>query len=168
MSPSHLRTVQEVQKSILMHSQLMPQALLYHDWRELTKKRLSEKGPMSNAKLPKSKMQRAETKVYVKWVMEEIQKNRGDFDDFTKGKGIIATREKFLAWLETDEGIKGRKEGDTNTTVNVGGSHESEKRFGKTIIVPVGILGCGVYTCTWRMSSFTHSLLFEQAKQRFP
>jgi tRNA ligase len=74
---------------------------MYRDWREITKALLTRG---EGAKLPKSKMARPETKVYVKWVREEIKKHPELFDGYTKGHGIIATRERFLRWLETAEG----------------------------------------------------------------
>jgi len=53
--------------------------------------------------LPKSKIARPETKVYVMWVKEEIKARPALFDGYTKGHGIIA-RERFLRWLVTAEG----------------------------------------------------------------
>jgi tRNA ligase len=78
---------------------------MYQDWREVTKSLLS-KG-ISDAKLPKSKLKRKETRLYVDWVKKEIKHNPSAFSEFTKGKGLIATRERFLAWMETDVGKKG-------------------------------------------------------------
>jgi tRNA ligase len=77
---------------------------MYRDWREVTKILLSDKGKMDASSLPKSKMRRNETKLYVKWVIEEIKKDRESFSGFAKGKGFIATREKFLKYLETEQG----------------------------------------------------------------
>lgn len=79
---------------------------MYRDWREITESLLSTKNPMTPSVLPKSKMGRAETKLYVKWVIEEIIKDRASFKEYTQGKGIIATREKFLKFLRTEEGVK--------------------------------------------------------------
>jgi tRNA ligase len=77
--------------------------MMYRDWREVTKSLLSSKGPMNSSNLPKSKMKRPETKVYVKWVIDEITKDRASFSECTKGKGIIATRDRFLKFLRTEE-----------------------------------------------------------------
>ena len=109
--------------------------LMYRDWREATKALLS-KGP-SAGNVPKGKMRRAETKLYVDWVCAEIRRDREPFRDFNKGKGIIATRERFLRWLESEEGQKARN-----------GAEEKRKQVaapvgGKTIIMPIAIPGCG-------------------------
>jgi tRNA ligase len=116
--------------------------MMYRDWREVTKKLLSAKGPMDQVKIPKNKMKRAETQLYVKWVKAEIKKNPGAFSEYTKGKGIINTREKFLQWMASEDGKKGlKKAGDTiNEVVR---TQSEDKEFGKTIIVPVAIPGCG-------------------------
>ncbi|KAF8132467.1 RNA ligase-domain-containing protein [Boletus edulis] len=107
--------------------------MMYRDWREITKSLLSTKGSLSNAKLPKSKMAREETRVYVKWVKNEIKTNRSAFQGYTQGKGIIATRERFLRWLGTDQGkLSDVEEAD-----------QAVKEFGKTVIMPVAIPGCG-------------------------
>ncbi|XP_006456066.1 hypothetical protein AGABI2DRAFT_210807 [Agaricus bisporus var. bisporus H97] len=109
--------------------------MMYRDWREVTKKLLSTKGPLVAASLPKGKMKREETKVYVKWVIQEIQKNRKQFDGYTKGHGIIATRERFLEWYEKQKTSGKVEEGGDKTSVT--------PAHGKVIIVPVAIPGCG-------------------------
>jgi tRNA ligase len=115
--------------------------MMYRDWREITKKLLSAKGSLDDVKLPQNKMKRLETKTYVKWVKEEIKRNRSAFSEYTKGKGIISTREKFLQWMTSEEGKKGLKLNEA--AAEVLGSKSPEKEFGKTIIVPVAIPGCG-------------------------
>jgi tRNA ligase len=115
--------------------------MMYRDWREITKKLLTAKGPLDQVTLPKNKMKRPETQVYVKWVKGEIKKNPGAFSEYTKGKGIISTREKFLQWMGSDEGKKGLKVA-SEATVEVVRS-QADKEFGKTIIVPVAVPGCG-------------------------
>jgi tRNA ligase len=117
--------------------------MMYRDWREITKKLLSAKGSLNEVKLPQNKMKRLETKTYVKWVKEEIKRNRSAFSDYTKGKGIISTREKFLQWMTSEEGKKGLKLNEAAAAAAVMGSKSPEKEFGKTIIVPVAIPGCG-------------------------
>ncbi|KAF9237729.1 RNA ligase-domain-containing protein [Melanogaster broomeanus] len=109
--------------------------MMYRDWREVTKSLLSTKGSLNDAKLPKSKMKRKETQMYVEWVKKEIQTNRSAFKEFAKGKGIIATRERFLRWMDTEDGKTGID--------NVSESQQNSKEFGKTIIVPVAVPGCG-------------------------
>ncbi|KAF8804425.1 hypothetical protein BYT27DRAFT_7169897 [Phlegmacium glaucopus] len=113
--------------------------MMYRDWREVTKSLLSAKGPMTPSTLPKSKMKRAETKLYVKWVIQEIVKDPASFKEYSKGKGIIATREKFLEFLKTEQGVKELGTVDEKTGEPV----VANKNFSKTIIVPVAIPGCG-------------------------
>ena len=119
--------------------------MMYRDWREVTKSLLSNYGKLgkpglSLAHVPKSKLKRAETKVYVRWVIDDIQKHFEEYEEYTKGKGIIATREKFLAWLASDKGKKEIEMQDSGEVVQV----SDEKEFGKTVIVPVAIPGCGM------------------------
>jgi tRNA ligase len=116
--------------------------MMYRDWRELTKMILSSKGnaSLSVRKLPKAKLKRPETQVYVKWVLEEIGRDRGLFEQYTKGKGIIETRERFLQWMETDEGIE-LLEKAKKGKLSLG--YDAGKSFGKTIILPIAVPGCG-------------------------
>ncbi|KIJ58824.1 hypothetical protein HYDPIDRAFT_33787 [Hydnomerulius pinastri MD-312] len=109
--------------------------LMYRDWREVTKTLLSTKGSLNDAKLPKSRLKRGETQLYVKWVKNEIHNNRLAFEGFSQGKGIIATRERFLKWLDNDQGRTDHDDGLV--------SPQNTKEFGKTIIIPVAIPGCG-------------------------
>jgi tRNA splicing ligase len=110
--------------------------MMYRDWREITKSLLS-KGESAN--LPKNKMARPETKTYVAWVKDEIKRNLSLFDGYTKGHGIIATRERFLEWLETDEGKRGKGKTETDKQA----AKPPGKEFGKTIIMPIAIPGVG-------------------------
>lgn len=121
--------------------------MMYRDWREVTKSLISPGSKngvhsLSASSLPKSKMERPERKVYVKWVIGEMKKNFAQFDGYTKGHGIIKTRQRFLEWLQSGAGEKdleeeARKEAETGTTTADG------RVFGKSIIVPVAIPGCG-------------------------
>lgn len=109
--------------------------MMYRDWREVTKILLSTKGSLNDAKLPKSKLKRKETHLYVEWVKKEIRHNPSAFSEYSKGKGIIATRERFLKWMETDDGKK--------ELVVESEAPPTTKEFEKTIILPVAIPGCG-------------------------
>jgi tRNA ligase len=113
--------------------------MMYRDWREITKALLSRG---ESAKLAKSKMARPETQVYVKWVKKDIKNHPELFDEYQKGHGIIATRERFLRWLETGEGESDKKK--------VGSAEEvaavPNKKFGKTIIMPIAVPGLGKTT----------------------
>ena len=110
--------------------------MMYRDWREITKSLLSRR---QSANLPKNKMMRPETKVYVEWVKKEIKEHPALFEDYTKGHGIIATRERFFQWLETREGKNKQKAAEA-----VEEESQSEgKKFGKTIIMPIAVPGVG-------------------------
>lgn len=113
--------------------------MMYRDWREITKALLARG---EGANLPKSKMARPETKVYVKWVKDEIKRQPALFDGYTRGHGIIATRERFLRWLETAEGEGDKKKAESAEAV----SAASDRKFGKTIIMPVAVPGVGKTT----------------------
>ncbi|KAJ7304654.1 RNA ligase-domain-containing protein [Mycena albidolilacea] len=122
--------------------------MMYRDWREVTRTllRIHAKGtePMSEQSVHKGKMRRPETKVYVRWVIGEIRRDPGSFDEWARGRGIIATRERFLEWLGTKEGqalLATAKEGKMPPP-EVGGKEKGEA-FEKTIIVPVAVPGCG-------------------------
>ena len=117
--------------------------MMYREWRELTKSLLSAKGGPTLSKVPKSKLKRLETRLYVTWVIDEIKTNPDLFQEFTKGKGIIAVREKFLKWLEADEG-KEQFENAKTGAAEATSVEDKGKQFGKTIIVPVAVPGCGM------------------------
>jgi len=108
--------------------------MMYRDWREVTKILLGTKGPLNSARLPKAKLKRPETLTYIKWVKGEIGRDRGQFENFNKGKGIIVTRERFLKWMETGEAQEAVVDEDTST-LNI--------TYGKTIILPIAVPGVG-------------------------
>jgi tRNA ligase len=111
--------------------------MMYRDWREMTKKLLSPKSALQASSLPKGKMKRKETQVYVKWIIEEIRKDRKQFDGYTKGHGIIATRERFLKWYEQQKISERVGEEDDR--------HLIRSANDRVIIVPVAVPGCGVF-----------------------
>lgn len=55
--------------------------MMYRDWREVTRSLLSadKKGALSPSSLPKNKLRRPETRLYVDWVISEIKRNRDQF-----------------------------------------------------------------------------------------
>ncbi|KAJ7481011.1 RNA ligase-domain-containing protein [Mycena galericulata] len=120
--------------------------MMYRDWREVTKSLITMrggangKGKMSVEKLSKNKMRRAETQAYARWVIEEIQKDPAAFAQYQQNKGIIAVRDRFLAYLASDKGKKVL--GSLETKGQQVGA-PSTKQFSKTIIVPVAVPGCG-------------------------
>lgn len=109
--------------------------MMYRDWREVTKILLSTKGPLSNARLPKAKLKRPETILYVKWIKGEIGRDRRQFENFSKGKGIIATRDRFLKWMGTGEAKEAAADEDED--------FPPLEIFGKTIILPIAVPGVG-------------------------
>ncbi|KAL1941803.1 hypothetical protein VTO73DRAFT_6803 [Trametes versicolor] len=117
--------------------------MMYRDWREVTKTLLA-KGP-SPALVPKSKMRRAETKLYVKWVCAEIKRDPSQFEEFTKGKGIIATRTRFLQWLESDQG-KAAQSAVADVPDETGTKPDVDLKEDKVIIVPIAVPGVGKTT----------------------
>ncbi|KAH8917429.1 hypothetical protein BT69DRAFT_1269017 [Atractiella rhizophila] len=149
--------------------------LTYREWRELTKQLITEK--KAKKKTPgkgvKNKRYRYQlTNLYVDWVDKEIDKHPEKFAEYMSNKGIIAVREEFLQWAETQAGkeawgeFKGnieakreiklvKKEKDKlmkdetpATGTERGKGKEKEKRktdapFDKTLIFPISIPGCG-------------------------
>ncbi|TBU57142.1 RNA ligase-domain-containing protein [Dichomitus squalens] len=117
--------------------------LMYRDWREVTRTLLG-KGP-SPGNVPKSKLRRPETKLYVEWVCGEIKGDRSQFEGFNKGKGIIATRERFLKWKESHEGKKAEV-GAEKVPEETGLAQDVDLMKGKVIIMPVAVPGVGKTT----------------------
>ena len=70
----------------------------------------------------------------------EIKRDKKQFDWYLGNKGITGTHLRYLDWLASEEGKKGikamEKEGETRGV----------KMFRETIIMPVAILGCGMYS----------------------
>ncbi|KAI0747221.1 RNA ligase-domain-containing protein [Daedaleopsis nitida] len=117
--------------------------LMYRDWREVTKTLLS-KGP-NVGNVPKGKLRRPETKLYVQWVCDEIKRDKQQFDGFTKGKGIIAARNRFLRYMESAEGKQASNEA-RSVPDETGLSKDVDLKGAKTIIVPVAVPGVGKTT----------------------
>lgn len=115
--------------------------LMYREWREVTKKMLAaaDKGQLQNLKISAYMLRRPETRAYQHWVAEQIRHNRSSLNGFNEGHGIIAARERFLAWYSTNEGrdvMEKESRKPSTETGNYRGPH-------KTIIMPVGIPGSG-------------------------
>lgn len=120
--------------------------MMYRDWRELTKALLAAKakGKMSEAKISKAKLRRKETVIYKHWVEREIIQNPKMFATFTKGRGIIAVRNRFFEWLETPEGklqsSKVNIEVPSQDAMDIDIVEEKDR---KVVIVPIAVPGCG-------------------------
>jgi tRNA ligase len=119
--------------------------MMYRDWRELTKALLSQKGPLNSGRLSKKRMQRPESQVYVKWVIQEIKRDRKQFDGYLANHGIVATRERFQAWFSTQQGNHELELAEA-APEGSGLDDRSKREFGKTIIFPVAVPGCGKTT----------------------
>ncbi|KAJ7627799.1 RNA ligase-domain-containing protein [Mycena polygramma] len=125
--------------------------MMYRDWREVTKtllrlheqQRAGKGAGMAEKAVHKGKMRRAETRAYVRWVIGEIARDPEAFEEYSKNKGIIATRERFLAYLTTPEGAALLEAAKAGTMAPDPTVSKVTVPFGKTIIVPVAIPGCG-------------------------
>ena len=114
--------------------------MMYRDWRELTRALLAAKakGNIADARVSKAKLRRKETVIYKNWVEKEIIRNPKAFALFTKGRGIIAVRDKFFQWLATPEGQK------SEDAVNVEIPQKVEPgATTRVILVPIAVPGCG-------------------------
>ncbi|KAM0786912.1 hypothetical protein ACM66B_002336 [Microbotryomycetes sp. NB124-2] len=114
--------------------------LMYREWRELTRKVLSAYPDLDGVN-PK-RIKNEQSRLYLWWVKREVQRDVSRFDSWKKGKGIIKTREEFMAWRETNEAKAAMRElgqkfkdGDGNKT--------SSARFDRTLVVPIAVQGCG-------------------------
>lgn len=115
--------------------------MMYRDWREITKAILGAKAG-AEPRISKAKLNRPETRLYKQWVQGEIKNNRKAFDGYMHNHGIIATRERFLKWCQEEGYAKLAQDMESHA----GTVRESPKHnFGKTVIVPVAIPGCGMF-----------------------
>ena len=119
-------------------------SMTYRDWQE---KFLLAKGPIDCVSILKNKMKRPETGVYAKRI-------KAEFEGYLKNKGITVTCLRYLDWLASEEGNKGIKALEEE--------EEDVKTFGKTIIVPVAIPGCGTF-----FLSFFHRKFIVESDVRF-
>ncbi|TFK49265.1 hypothetical protein OE88DRAFT_1702824 [Heliocybe sulcata] len=117
--------------------------MMYRDWREVTRTLLSKKNALRPGSVSKAKMKRPETRLYVRWVIEEIKKDPKQFEGFSAGHGIIATRERFLQWLKAEEGKTALQTETSQKPDEYGITGAERKDFSKTIIVPIAVPGCG-------------------------
>ncbi|KDQ11520.1 hypothetical protein BOTBODRAFT_57305 [Botryobasidium botryosum FD-172 SS1] len=113
--------------------------LMYRDWREITKMILTQRNKGQEINIPKSKLQRKETILYRQWVEAEIEKRPRDFEGFAKGRGIIATRKRFLSWMENEEAVAALEKLSPTQVAK----KREVKDWKKTVIVPIAVPGCG-------------------------
>lgn len=95
----------------------------------------------------KPRSNRPETLLFVRWCHARIYGSSDGkvrpqpelFARFNHGKGIIALRDAFVEYMKTDEGAERlRALGGT-----IRGVQRDERPFGKTVIVPIAVPGCG-------------------------
>ncbi|BGP19484.1 hypothetical protein JCM10213_006304 [Rhodosporidiobolus nylandii] len=113
--------------------------LMYREWRELTRKLLAAYPKLDSVSI--NKVRNEESRLYVWWVRREIERDHDKFAPWKHGKGIIKTREEFLAWSVTPEAKAARKE--IGLKIEMDEEERKNRKFDKTIIVPVAIQGCG-------------------------
>ncbi|GAA5944842.1 tRNA ligase [Sporobolomyces koalae] len=113
--------------------------LMYREWREITKKCLAVYPEMD--KVDPMRIKNPDTRLYVWWVKREIEHDHAKFDSWKYGKGIIKTREEFLAWEKTMAGLEARRE--LGEVVELNEEEKKNRKFDKTIVVPIAIQGCG-------------------------
>ncbi|EJD39049.1 RNA ligase [Auricularia subglabra TFB-10046 SS5] len=126
--------------------------LLYRDFREITRGLL--KGSLHAVQLSASQnaLSSLETRVYTLWVQGEIQRNPRLFDGFNQCHGIIATRDRFYAYL--DNAMHNHLASQRQQTGRVAALPTSVPKTRSTgkpasglrskwIIFPVAIPGCG-------------------------
>ncbi|PWN53594.1 hypothetical protein IE53DRAFT_383881, partial [Violaceomyces palustris] len=101
---------------------------------------------------PPTKSRRAETLLFVKWChdriygTDKVEAKPGLFESFKFGKGIIALRNAFLSYLETEEGrkeLETLKGGGDGEEVGKGSREKDERPFNKLLITPIAVPGVG-------------------------
>ena len=113
--------------------------LMYREWRELTRKLLAAYPNLETVN--PAKIRNDDSRLYLWWVAREIGRDVSAFDSWQHGKGIIKTREAFLSWCTTPEANVARRE--LGVKVAVSEEERRNRKFDKTLIVPVAIQGCG-------------------------
>ena len=114
--------------------------LMYREWREITRRLLSAYPDLDSAT---PKLRNEESRLYLWWVSREIKRDHAKFDPWKHGKGIIATREEFLTWSKTPEADEARRE--LGQKVEMDETERKNRRFDRTILVPVAVQGCGAW-----------------------
>ncbi|PWN39423.1 hypothetical protein IE81DRAFT_369099 [Ceraceosorus guamensis] len=103
---------------------------------------------------PQKRQKRRETMLYMDWVWEKLYgkedgsalPDRGVFEGYAENRGIVASREAFLRYLNSEEGKKRLGEldpGSERKTLERGKRSMDERPFTHTVVVPVAVPGCG-------------------------
>ncbi|KAA1064922.1 hypothetical protein PGT21_019322 [Puccinia graminis f. sp. tritici] len=158
--------------------------LTYREWRELTRKMLHELSLNGKAlkehpcgkcgkhlslsdseelakvlKVNVKKIHKPETRLYVHWVLQELLNRPQTFDLWQKNRGIVATREAFFEWRNSQDALKiidqlGSSASQKPST-GAGTEVEEDQHFDKTLLVPIGIPGCGKTTLAIALKHLT-------------
>ena len=124
-------------------------------------------------KVPPSQIRYPECTPYVFFVRRTMVTHPEWYGQFVQGKGIIHVREEFLQWLETDEGRvmleeeRGKprwRRGEKTAAAGAGAA--AEGHWGKTLLIPVAIPGCGRSPLVLISHSLRRTLIFS-APSRF-
>ncbi|KAJ6470429.1 RNA ligase-domain-containing protein [Mycena sanguinolenta] len=100
---------------------------MYRDWHEVTKMLLSMRC--------KAKGKGKDGMIYARWVIEEIRRDPAAFAEYSENKGIVAVRERFLAYLASEKGKKALKPAPSEKEQKTPEKTQATS-FMKTIIVP--------------------------------
>ncbi|TIC25832.1 hypothetical protein E3Q11_03262 [Wallemia mellicola] len=139
--------------------------LMFREWREITRGLLARhsEGKTDDAGVRKATY--PESVLYKEWTRAKIHSQPELFVNFAKSKGIIALREHFLQDLETQENKEKlenirstwkKKESTKKPKKPIGDS----RPFGKTLLVPIAIPGCGktaVSLALCKLYGFAHT-----------
>ncbi|EGG01435.1 uncharacterized protein MELLADRAFT_117814 [Melampsora larici-populina 98AG31] len=146
--------------------------LMYREWRELTRRMLSEFKKLKQTQLSElqitraddnqrptcdtdeilrllkinvKKIQNPESKLYVHWMVGELLYQDDRFEEWKLNQGIVSTRERFLEWRKTVDvhSILGFTNSRALKSKSNHLSSSSEKTFDKIMLVPIAIPGCG-------------------------
>ena len=104
-----------------------------------------------------------ETRMYVLWLERYMSSHPEAFSEYMNNRGIVAVREAFLEWRQTEEA----KALEGSVLGKDAGSLRREKEeitnkgepFAKTLIVPVAVPGCGRSSSTQRIVSLLISAM---------
>ncbi|KAH9444787.1 hypothetical protein Pst134EB_025046 [Puccinia striiformis f. sp. tritici] len=154
--------------------------LTYREWRELTRKMLNEMAlnratfeilpcasPGKSLNLSDSeelakvlkvnvkKIHKPETRLYVHWVIEELLNRPQTFELWQKNRGIVATREAFFEWRKSQPAQQLLHQLGSSHATRSGSQLEEEQNFDKTLLVPIGIPGCGKTTLAVALKNLT-------------
>lgn len=104
---------------------------------------------IKSVEVPRTKLQDIDSQAYERWCRESMVQHPEWFQGISRGKGIVAARERFLEWKLSEEGrsvynqlaLELRKKGKV-VPGEVRGDRGKDG-WGKTLIVPIAVPGCG-------------------------